>query len=143
MPITAFNGLQPTPPIRRFYGSSTCRPVSLNDLQQQRALNVESLVKHMAHILPFIHKSVTRNRKQARVTDNHGLLPNFNVGDYVLVARSEFFAGEKLGLRWRGPRPVIKAVSIYIYTVQGLRNGIRDGVHISHLKFYRDSELNR
>ena len=142
-PIMAFNGLPPTPPIKAFYRSMKCRPVTINDLQQERAFNVESLVKHMADLHPAIHEGVMRNRKQARATANRGILPNFDIGDYVLVARSDFFAGEKLALRWRGPRRVVKAVSNYIYTVEDLRKGKRDDVHISRLKFYRDTDLNR
>ena len=100
-------------------------------------------MKHIADLHPVIHECVMRNRKQARVTANRGLLPNFDIGDYVLVARSEFFAGEKLALRWRGPLRVVKAVSNYIYTFEDLRNGMREDVHVSCLKFYRDSDLNR
>ena len=142
-PITAFMGLQKKPPIKTFYSSISCRPVSINDLNQDRALNAESLVKDMEDLHPAIHESVMRNRKQALVAVKRGFLQNLDVGDYVLVARSEFFAGEKLLLRWRGPLRVFKAVSKYIYTVEDLRHGICDDIHISRTKFYRDSELNR
>lgn len=35
-------------------------------------------------------------------------------GDFVLVARSDFAAGEKLSLRCRGQRRIIKAVNDYV-----------------------------
>lgn len=69
--------------------------------------------------------------------------PNFSEGDFVLVARSDFHAGEKLALRWRGPRRLVKALSAYIFQVEDLRNGQLDDIHGSLLTFYSDSSLNR
>lgn len=69
------------------------------------------------------------------------MLPKFSEGDYVLVAREDFSAGEKLALRWRGPRRVVKAVSDYVYTVEDLRNGLTEDIHGTRLKFYRDRSL--
>ena len=37
---------------------------------------------------------------------------------------------------------MVKAASNYIYAVEDLRNGMHDDVHISRLKFYRESDLN-
>ena len=98
---------------------------------------------HMADLPPASHEGIMRNRKQARATANRGILPNFDMDGYVPLARSDFFSGEKLALRWRGPRRMVKAVSNYTYTVEDLRNGMRDNVHISRLKFYRDPDRNR
>lgn len=62
--------------------------------------------------------------------------------DYVLVARSEFKAGEKLALRFRGHRRVVKAINNHGYQVEDLRNGERNDIHTSALKFYRDDAIN-
>lgn len=35
-------------------------------------------------------------------------LPNFQNGDYVLVACAKFQAGDKMALRWSGPRHVLE-----------------------------------
>ena len=72
-----------------------------------------------------------------------GDLPNFTEGDYVLVAREDFFAGEKLAVRWRGPRRIIKALNDYVFQVEDLRNGGLEDVHGTRLKFYRDGSLNQ
>lgn len=71
-----------------------------------------------------------------------GILPNFAEGDFVLVARSDFTAGKKISLCWRGPRRVIKALNDYIYQVEDLGNGIVKDVHSWRLKFYHDPFLN-
>lgn len=69
-------------------------------------------------------------------------LPNFDIGNHVLVARDVFHAEEKLALRWCGLRRVQKDVSNYVYEI-GKRTGAVDDVHISRLKFSRDSDLNQ
>lgn len=56
-----------------------------------------------------------------------------------MVARKDFHVGEKLSLRWRKPRRVIKALNDYVYQEEDLRNGDITGVHICRLKFYSDS----
>ncbi len=59
------------------------------------------------------------------------------------MAREDFSEGEKLALRWRGPRRVIKANSDFVFQVEYLRNGALEEVHASRLKFYSDSSLNK
>lgn len=57
--------------------------------------NVEYLFKMMDELHPVIHATVTKNRAQGRPSSSNGSLPNFDVGYYVLVERSDFFAVEK------------------------------------------------
>lgn len=68
-------------------------------------------------------------------------MPNFTEGDYVLVAKEERHAGQKLALRWRGPRRVIRAANDCTYEVEDLQTGETDDVHVSRLKFYSDRSL--
>ena len=69
------------------------------------------------------------------------MLPKFAEDDFVLVAKEDLSAGEKLTLRWRGPPRVLKPVSDYVYTVEDLRNGLGYDIHGTRLKFYRDRSL--
>ena len=62
-------------------------------------------------------------------------------GDWVLVARDDFTAGEKLRLRWRGPRRIKKALSDYVFQVEDIRTGDFDDIHGSRLKYYHDPSL--
>jgi hypothetical protein len=66
---------------------------------------------------------------------------NFDIGDYVLVAKREFHAGEKLTLRWRGPVCIVGTLSDHLYEVEDLRFGRVTSVHSSRLQFYSDASL--
>lgn len=65
-------------------------------------------------------------------------MPNYTEGDYVLVACEDILAGERLSLRWRGPRCILRSRNDYVYEVQDLRNGQLEEIHASRLKFYHD-----
>lgn len=77
----------------------------------------------MAALRPIVHESVTENRRRAREQLSNGLLPHFSEGDYVLVARDDFFKGGNLCLHWRGLRRIFKAHNGYVFDVENLRNG--------------------
>lgn len=140
-PITAFMGREPTPPIQTFLRTSTSKPVSLTELQLESMMNVEELLKLCAEIHPRVQSSLDKHRAQHRQNASRGQLPNFDEGDYVLVARSDFHAGEKLCLRWRGPRRIKKAMNDYVYQIEDLRNGQLNDIHASRLKLFRDSDI--
>ncbi len=58
------------------------------------------------------------------------------------MAKDDTFKGEKLALRWRGPRRVVKVISDWIFKVEDLRNGTLEDIHSSRLRYYCDSSLN-
>lgn len=95
----------------------------------------------MEQLHPMIDTHVAAERDRSRKAREKGDLANFVEGDYVLVAREEFHEGEKLCLRWRGPRRVTKAMNDYVFQVEYLRNDIVEEVHGTRLKFYSDSSL--
>jgi hypothetical protein len=66
---------------------------------------------------------------------------NFDIGDYVLVAKREFHAGEKLTLRWRGPFRIVGTLSDHVYEVEDLSSGRVTSIHASRLQFYSDVSL--
>ena len=49
--------------------------------------------------------------------------------------------GEKLAMRWRRPRRIIKALNDYVFQVEDLRNGTTKDIHGTRLKFYSDRSL--
>lgn len=141
-PVTAFTGLDSSPPIATFIRSSTTTPMTISDVARERAVNLYALQTKIAELHPLVQESLESSRKRIRESSSRGKLPKFAEGDFVLVARDDFTAGEKLSLRWRGPRRVVKAVSDYVFQVEDLRNGQLQEVHGTRLKFYRDSSLN-
>lgn len=102
-PVTVFMGIEPTPPIKTFIRSVDGNPVTLTDVKLELSTNTRKLMECVAELHPFISDVVRSNRAKSRKTVSKGELPNFVEGDYVFVAREEFYAGEKLVLRWRGP----------------------------------------
>ena len=67
---------------------------------------------------------------------------NFDVGDFVLVAKRTSKGGEKLRVNWTGPRRVIRAASDSTLEIQNLLSNAKHVVHASRLKLYSDSHLN-
>jgi len=142
-PVTAFTGMKAQTPIATFMRASTGLPVTLTDAQRDRALNIAALHREVGELHPMVQQTVRTNRARHRDSASRGKLANFEEGDYVLVAREDFHAGEKLALRWRGPRRIIKTLSDYVYQVEDLRNGQVEDIHACRLKYYRDNSLDQ
>jgi transposase InsO family protein len=142
-PLTAFTGQDPSPPISTFMRTETAKPVTMSQVQRERALNIEKLVAACAELHPMVQRDVQENRRRMRESRSAGKLPNFAEGDFVLVAREDFSAGQKLALRWRGPRRIVKALGNYVFQVEDLRNGQVAEAHGTRLKFYADSSLDQ
>lgn len=140
-PITAFTGAPPSRPIDTFMRAIDSTPVTLTEAQTERELNINSLIAHMDNLHPLIHQQLQKDRSRSRSVRSRGELANFTDGDYVLVAREDFFKNEKLCLRWRGPRRVIKALNDYVFKVEDLRNGETEDIHGTRLKYYADDSL--
>lgn len=93
----------------------------------------------MSDLRTAVQQALQNGRSAGRKYLSRGTLPNYTEDDFVLVAPEEFNVGEKLCLRWRGSRRIVKAIKDYVYQVEGLRNDGIDDIHISRLKFYHDS----
>lgn len=141
-PITAFTGRPSSPPISTFLRNSDAVPVTVTGAQREKAINIQTIIKAMDELQPLVDQSVSQQRQRIRECRHKGELANFREGDYVLVARDTFHEGEKLCLRWRGPRRVIKAINDYEFQVEDLRNGNLETVHGTRLKYYHDASLN-
>ena len=115
--------------------------ITVTSAQLERVNHIEKLIESMDKLRPLVQASLATNRQRLREHMSEGLIPNFEEGDFVLVARNNFHHGEKLCLRWRGPRRIIKAMNDWIYQIEDLRNGNIETAHASRLKFYSDSSL--
>ena len=82
----------------------------------------------------------TRNRK--RVAASVGSMPNFEVGDYVLVARvRKLGSTPTLVTTWTGPWRVVSSGSPHVYNVQGIVTGEAKEVHVVRMRAYAHSSL--
>lgn len=70
-----------------------------------------------------VQTTLTQNRAKSRASASKGILANFTEGYFVLVALSDFNAGEKLCLRLCGPRRIVRPILDHLYQVEDFRNG--------------------
>jgi hypothetical protein len=89
------------------------------------------------------HNSVelSRHRASAQAQEPFYDGVNFEVGDFVLVARTQRTREHKLTANWRGPFRIRAAISDHIYQVEHLITEALLEVHTSRMKFYCDDEL--
>jgi len=108
--------------------------------------SLQSKVADVVDAQENFHKQVSdkvrENRERQRRAADRGVMPNFDVGDYVLVARvRKRGVTPKLVSTWTGPWRVVTAETDHLYGVQNIVSGdIRD-VHVARLRYYADREL--
>jgi hypothetical protein len=68
--------------------------------------------------------------------------PNFQVGDYRLVAEHCKSGMSKLQVKWKGPHRVASVESDYVFVVENLLTKELKAAHATRLRFYKDKELN-
>lgn len=143
--ITAFTGQQPDSPLRTLLPAAGSKAASVDFIKAQRIIGISRL----SDAIDLIHKTVsarrTRRREDAIRQHNaqtHIKEINFEIGDFVMVAKRQKHDGHKLRVVWNGPRQVVKAVSDLVYECEDLVNGDIQEVHANRLKLYCDSTLN-
>lgn len=137
-PITVFTGGPASPPISTLIHSADAVPQTLTKVQGEKTLNTAALVTEMEELHPVINQAVQKQRQRMRVAREKGELPKFSEGDFVLVFMDELQEGEKLCLRWWGPRMVTKSLSDYVFNFEDLRNGSLSCIHWVRLKCYAE-----
>lgn len=75
-PIKAMTGLDPTPPIKTFFRSSTLKAMSIPDVQLERALNVKKLSELVGKLHHIVQDSLQKNRKDKRILPRRGFYLN-------------------------------------------------------------------
>jgi hypothetical protein len=143
-PVTIFTGKKADSPLLSIVVSHNATPLTLADIKQRQLVNIEQL----QNAVDSIHKKAQdiaderrAKSRQSRALTKGVQTPNLDIGDYVLVAKRTFHAGEKLTLRWRGPRRVVAALSDHVFEVQDLETGSVTPVHSSRLRYYHDPSL--
>ena len=86
------------------------------------------------------HVRAARHRRCAAASA--GSMPNFEIGDYVLVARvRKPGSAPKLVTTWTGPWRVVSGGSPHVYNVQDVVSGETKGVYVVRMLAYVDSSL--
>jgi Integrase zinc binding domain/Integrase core domain len=144
-PVTAFTGLPPSTQLLSITPSPKSQPLQLTDIRARQLMEIELLQSAIENV----HKEVcdaaqSRREKQRKrhlgKRSVHAI--NFGLGDFVHVAKRDFRVGEKLTLRWRGPKRIVGVLSDFLFEVEDLRNGTVSNVHAQRLRFYHYASLN-
>lgn len=141
-PVTIFTCMTPSSPVSVFLLAFNGDIMSISDAQRERTLNIDGMQRVLNEMHPLVEQSLMKNRELARAAQSRGQLPNFAIGDFVLIAKDTFKSGEKLSLRWSGPRRIVGASRNHIYKVEDIRNGEKEDMHACRLRFFSNKDLN-
>jgi len=141
-PITAFAALPAKTPVNMYYAETmdsdlpTLTPTEYSAAVTKHIQDLENSLDHLHKKLTTV--STARNTK-SRAVSNKFPIPNFEVGDFVLVGRV-LARPNKLALEWTGPCRIVGVRSHWLYDVQTLFEPVTTTLHhISRLQFYADS----
>jgi hypothetical protein len=88
-------------------------------------------------LLPYYNRASARQQKN----QSPAVAANFEVGEFVLVAKRELRGGEKLGVKWNGPQRIVGTRSDHVYEVEDITTSVVTHVHSTRLCFYHKSSL--
>jgi hypothetical protein len=115
----------------------------LDFIKAQKLMEVEKLSKAVTEINAQVVEKATRDRKAAIHNDKtHVRWPNFQVGDYVLVAEHRKSGVFKLQVKWKSPCRLANVRSYYVFVVENLLMKELKAAHATRLRFYKDKDLN-
>jgi hypothetical protein len=144
-PIQVFTRHAETTPLALMLKDDVPVNAPLEFIKAQKLMEAEKLSETMTKIHAQVAENATRDRKAAiqKHNDNtHERSPNFQEGDYVLVAGHRKSGVSKLQWKWKGPRRVASVESGYVFVVENLLTKEFKAAHATRLRFYQDKELN-
>jgi hypothetical protein len=139
------SGLKPDNPLTEVFWNPREVGFSESPLEKER---IQKRVTELVSALVIMHREVTdksakvRAKKRAQ-KDQFRRLPNFQVGDYVLIGLPEpNVAGKKLFLKWRGPYRISDTQNHYVFEVENIIDKKKQIVHGDRVRYYDDAQLN-
>ncbi len=103
--------------------------VCINDLQ----CTFDDMHKEVhRRVSENLQKKIAYHNKQTNL-----VVPNFCVGDFVLVRRAQDTKGHKFQFRWLGPLRITRVIGDTVYDVSGLLDEKLEVVHAARLQLYR------
>jgi Chromo (CHRromatin Organisation MOdifier) domain len=144
-PMQVFTGHAETTPLALMLKDNVPVSAPLDFIKAQKLIKIEKLSKAMTEIHAQVAQKSARDRKAAIQKHNdktHLRSPNFQVGDYVLVAEHRKSGVSKLQAKWQDPRRVASVKSDYVFVVENLLTKEVKAAHATRLRFYKDKELN-
>jgi Chromo (CHRromatin Organisation MOdifier) domain len=143
-PMQVFTGHAETTPLALMLKDNVPFNAPLDFIKAQKIMEVEKLSKAMTEIHAQLAEKATRDLTAAIQKHNdktHVRSPNFQVGDYVLVAKHRRSGVSKLQVKWKGPRRVASVESDYVFVVENLLTKELKAAHATRLRFYKNKDL--
>ena len=104
--------------------------------------NVSNVVEAQQRLYMGVEDRVKKNREIQKQAASRGQLPNFAVGDYVIVARARRSGSTpKLMSTCTGRWRIVTADKVHVYGVQNTLTDEVEHVHVVRLRFYADKDL--
>jgi hypothetical protein len=144
-PMKVFSGHAETTSLALMLKDNVPVNAPLDFIKAQNLMKVEKLSNAMTEIHAQVAEKDTRDRKASIQKHNettHVRSPNFQVGDYVLVAEQRKSGTFKLQVKWKGPRRVASVESDYVFVVENLLTKDLRAAHATRLRFYKENEIN-
>jgi hypothetical protein len=144
-PMQVCTGHSETTPLALMLKDNVPVNAPLDFIKAQKLMEVEKLSKAMTEIHAQVAEKATRDRKAAIQKHNdktHVRSPNFQVGDYVLVAEHRKRGVSMLQVKWKGPRRVANVEFDYVFVVENLLTKELKAAHATRLRFYKYKDLN-
>jgi hypothetical protein len=144
-PVQVFTGHAVTTPLALILKGNVPVNAPLDFIKVQKLIKVEKLSKAMTEIHAQVAEKATRDHKAAirRHNDKTDVRsPNFQVGDYVLVAKHRKRSMSKFQVKRKGPRRLASVESDYVFVVENLLTKDMKAAHATRLRFYKDKKLN-
>jgi hypothetical protein len=110
----------------------------LDLIKAQKLMEIEKLSRDIMEIHAQEAEKATRDSKAAIQKHNdemHVRSPNYQVGDYVLVAEHRKSGVSKLQVKWKGPRRVASLESDNEFVVDNLLTKELKAAHATRLRF--------
>jgi hypothetical protein len=113
----------------------------LDFIKAQKLMEFEKLSKAMTEIHAQLAEKSMRDLKAAIQKHNdkmHVWSPNFQVKDYVLVAKQRKSRVFKFQVKWKGPRRVASVESDNVFVVENMLTKELKAAYATRLRFYMD-----
>jgi hypothetical protein len=116
----------------------------MEQMAAERTANLQAVQDSLGNLHRATAESAAHKWRRRRANINAATaatLPNFALGDFVLVGTIVGTHGHKLSIKWRGPRRITAVESDWVFQVQYLLTNSATAVHATRLKFYCDKDL--
>lgn len=144
-PLEVMTGIEPKRAILRILPNNpnVTKATSLDHARAAQVIAIRTLQDDLDNVHKDVSEAVSTRRKRAIAAHNKAtniITPSFDVGDFVLVRRSNDI-GHKLRFKWFGPCRITAVYSSLVYGVTSLHGGKTERIHCARLLKYRDSLL--